>query len=194
MCRKGLQERQNAVIIIKKDEKRKNKKGRIKKKMDIKKLYIRKAEPADIPTLQALIKGLAAYEKRPQDMTGTKEQLHYWLFERKIAAALIAEYDGAAAGYALYYPVFGSFAAAGKVHLEDLFLKENFRGCGFGRYFLARTAEAVLAEGYTEIEWSCLDWNRASIDFYKKLEAKQETGRVYFAFDKQGLKTAAAWR
>lgn len=63
LCRKGLQERQNAVIIIKKDEKRKNKKGRIKKKMDIKKLYIRKAEPADIPTLQALIKGLAAYEK-----------------------------------------------------------------------------------------------------------------------------------
>lgn len=179
----------NAVII-----KRKMKKGRIKKKMDIKKLYIRKAGMADIPTLQDLIKGLAAYEKRPQDMTGTKEQLRYWLFERKIATALIAEYDNAAAGYALYYPVFGSFAAAGKVHLEDLFLKEDFRGFGFGRYFLARTAEAVLAEGYTEMEWSCLEWNQASIQFYKKSGAKQETGRVYFAFDKQGLKAAAAWQ
>lgn len=180
---------QNAVII-----KRKKKKGRVKTKMDINKLYIRKAGIADIPDLQDLIKGLAAYEKRPQDMTGTKEQLHYWLFEKKIATALLAEYDGITAGYALYYPVFGSFAAAGKAHLEDLFLKEDFRGCGFGRYFLARTAEAVLAEGYEEMEWSCLDWNQASIDFYKKGGAKQETGRVYFAFDKQGLKTAASWR
>ena len=66
---------QNAVII-----KRKKKKGRVKTKMDINKLYIRKAGIADIPDLQDLIKGLAAYEKRPQDMTGTKEQLHYWLF------------------------------------------------------------------------------------------------------------------
>ena len=56
--------------------------------MDINKLYIRKAGIADIPDLQDLIKGLAAYEKRPQDMTGTKEQLHYWLFEKKIATAL----------------------------------------------------------------------------------------------------------
>ncbi len=96
--------------------------------MDINKLYIRKAGIADIPDLQDLIKGLAAYEKRPQDMTGTKEQLHYWLFEKKIATALLAEYNGITAGYALYYPVFGSFAAAGKAHLEDLFLKEDFRG------------------------------------------------------------------
>lgn len=158
--------------------------------MDVK-LHVRRAERADAPLLQDLIKGLAVYEKRPQDMTGTKEQLSYWLFDRKIATALIAEYDAAVIGYALYYPVFGSFSAAGKVHLEDLYIKEEFRGCGFGRLFFAKVAEAVLTQGYKGMEWSCLDWNQAAIAFYKKLGAKQENGRVYFGFDKSGLEAAS---
>lgn len=162
------------------------------REMNIEKLQIRKADRDDVSLLRDLIKGLAAYEKRPQDVTGTEEQLAYWLFERNIAAALIAEYEGEAIGYALYYPVFGSFSAAGGVHLEDLFIREEFRGCGFGRYFLARVAEAVLAEGYTEMEWSCLDWNEAAVGFYKKLGAKQDKGRVYLGFHKSELEMIAA--
>lgn len=161
------------------------------REMNIEKLQIRKADRADVLLLRDLIKGLAAYEKRPHDVTGTEEQLAYWLFERNIAAALIAEYEGEAIGYALYYPVFGSFSAAGGVHLEDLFIREEFRGCGFGRYFLARVAEAVLAEGYTEMEWSCLDWNEAAVGFYKKLGAKQDKGRVYLGFHKSELEMIA---
>ena len=164
------------------------------KEINIDKLNIRKADKEDSSLLRDLIKGLAAYEKRPQDMTGTEEQLNYWLFERKIAAALIAEYYVKAIGYALYYPVFGSFSAAGGVHLEDFFIKEEFRGCGFGRCFLAGVAEAVLAEGYTEMEWSCLDWNEAAVGFYEKLGAKQETGRVYLGFHKSELQEIAALR
>lgn len=160
--------------------------------MDIKKLNIRKANVDDISLIQNLIKCLASYEKRPQDMTGTQELLSYWLFERKIATALIAEYDGEAIGYALYYPVFGSFSAIGKVHLEDIFIKEDFRGHGFGKYFLTKIVEFVLAEGYTEMEWSCLDWNKPSIGFYKKLGAKEETGRRYFGFDKSQIETMIA--
>lgn len=161
------------------------------REMNIEKLQIRKADRADVLLLRDLIKGLAAYEKRPHDVTGTEEQLAYWLFERNIAAALIAEYEGEAIGYALYYPVFGSFSAAGGVHLEDLFIREEFRGCGFGRYFLAGVAEAVLAEGYTEMEWSCLDWNEAAVGFYKKLGAKQDKGRVYLGFHKSELEMIA---
>ena len=160
--------------------------------MDIKKLNIRKANVDDISLIQNLIKCLASYEKRPQDMTGTQELLSYWLFERKIATALIAEYDGETIGYALYYPVFGSFSAIGKVHLEDIFIKEDFRGHGFGKYFLTKIVEFVLAEGYTEMEWSCLDWNKPSIGFYKKLGAKEETGRRYFGFDKSQIETMIA--
>ena len=80
------------------------------------KFTVRKAEEKDIVLLQNMIKGLAAYEKRPQDMTASQENLQYWLFEKKIATALIAQYNDEVIGYAIYYPVFGSFAAEGGVH------------------------------------------------------------------------------
>ncbi len=160
--------------------------------MDIENLKIRRAVADDISLIRDLIKCLALYEKRPQDMTATQEQLSCWLFERKIAVVLIAEYNKDAVGYALYYPVFGSFSAAGRVHLEDIFIKEEFRGHGAGRYFLARIAEAVLADGYTEMEWNCLDWNEPSIAFYQGLDAEEETGRRYFGFGKSRLESLAA--
>ena len=149
--------------------------------MDLLNIHI--AEEKDIEIIFELINGLALYEKRPQDMTGTKEELKYWLFEKNIATTLIAKLNGKPVGYALYYPVFGSFSAKGKVHLEDFFLKEEYRGKGYGKYFLAKVAENVLENGYTGMEWSCLDWNTPSIGFYKKVNAEQEFGRVYFNYD-----------
>ncbi len=125
-------------------------------------------------------------------MTGTEEQLYHWLFERNAATVLIAEYDKEAIGYALYYPIFGSFSAAGKVHLEDFFLKADYRGHGLGRYFLAGVARIVLAEGYVEMEWSCLDWNKPSIAFYEKAGAQREIGREYFRFTQWELQAVAA--
>lgn len=89
---------------------------------------VRKATENDISLIENLIKGLAAYEKRPQDMTATQEDLRYLLFEKNIAAALIAELSGEPVGYAIYYPVFASFAAKAGVHLEDLFLKPENAG------------------------------------------------------------------
>lgn len=157
--------------------------------MNVENMMVRRAQTEDIPLLMNLIKGLAFYEKRPQDMTGTEEQLRYWLFERKIATALIAEYEGETVGYAIYYPAFGSFAAIGKVHLEDLFIRPELRGHGLGRAFLAQTAKMVLADGYTEMEWSCLAWNKPSIAFYKRLGAAPETGREYFGFTRSELES-----
>lgn len=155
-------------------------------------LTMRRAQAGDLTLIQELIRGLAVYEKRPQDVTGTKEQLRYWLFEKNIATVWFAEYGKETVGYALYYPVFGSFAAAGSVYLEDFYLKEEFRGRGFGRFFFSKIAEAVLAEGYTGMEWSCLDWNQTAIGFYRRGEAKQEAGRVYFGLDHAGLEKTAA--
>ena len=150
-------------------------------------LEIFKAEKKDIDIVFDLINGLALYEKRPQDMTGTKEELSYWLFDRNIATTFIAQYNGENIGYALYYPIFGSFSAKGKIHLEDLFIKEEYRGKGFGKYFFAKVAEDAYENGYMGMEWSCLDWNTPSIAFYKKLEASEETGRVYFDFSKADM-------
>lgn len=146
------------------------------------KFTVRKAEEKDIVLLQNMIKGLAAYEKRPQDMTASPENLQYWLFEKKIATALIAQYNDEVIGYAIYYPVFGSFAAEGGVHLEDLFLCEEYRHSGLGKKFFSQIEEFVKQDGYGLIEWSCLDWNTPSIRFYEQIGAVQERGRKYFSY------------
>ena len=143
---------------------------------------VRKANESDIPLIQDMIKGLAAYEKRPQDMTGSQECLYHWIFKRKIATVLIAEYNCEAIGYAIYYPVFGSFAAEGGVHLEDMFLNEENRHCGFGKQFFSKIEEFVKQDGFSKIEWSCLDWNASAIRFYNKIGAVQEQGRKYFSY------------
>ena len=150
-------------------------------------LIVRKAEINDIDTIFNLINGLAKYEKRPWDMTGTKEELSFWLFEKNIATTLFAELDGKVIGYAIYYPIFGSFSAKGKVHLEDMFIVPEYRGNGLGKQFLKQIVKRVFDEGYHGMEWSALDWNESAIKFYEKVGADQESGRVYFEFSNKNM-------
>ena len=150
-------------------------------------LKIRRAGRKDIPLIFTLINEMALYEKRPQDMTGSPEALEHWLFDTTIGTFYIAEVDGETAGYALYYPVFGSFAAAGRVHLEDIFLREVFRGKGLGKAFFALVAAEVLKEGYAGMEWSCLAWNTLALDFYDRIGAHRETGREYLFMSEKEL-------
>lgn len=146
-------------------------------------LMIRKATPKDMDPLCEMINGLATYEKRPEDMTGSIKMLKYFLFEKKIATAVMAEIDNKLIGYAIYYPTFASFATKMNAYIEDLFIKPEYRGKGFGKEFFYKLLETIKDEGYSKLEWSCLDWNTPSIEFYKKLGAKEETGRVYFEYD-----------
>lgn len=150
-------------------------------------LIVRKADKNDIDIIFELINGLAEYEKRPWDMTGTKEELLYWLFEKNIATTLLLELDEKTIGYAIYYPIFGSFSAKGKAHLEDMFLLPEYRGKGLGKIFLKEIVSNVLADGYHAMEWSALDWNEPAIGFYKNIGAEQESGRVYFDFSNENM-------
>ncbi len=150
--------------------------------MDKQNLTIRKTTEKDINLIYEFIKGLALYEKRPEDVTGSVETLKFWLFEKKIATAIIAEIDEKPIGYAIYYPVFASFAAHANVHIEDLFIKPEYRRQGLGKEFFYKLLELIKSEGYSELEWSCLDWNTPSIKFYEKIGATEETGRVYFDY------------
>lgn len=144
------------------------------------KITIRKAQESETLLIQELVKEMATYERRPEDMTGTQEELRYWLFERKIATILLMECDNQVIGYAIYYPIFGSFAAHANVHLEDLYIREEYRKRGLGRVFFETIAGRAKEEGYAKMEWSCLDWNTPSIGFYEKIGAEYETGRKYF--------------
>ena len=143
-------------------------------------ITIRKAQESDTLLIQELVKEMATYERRPEDMTGTQEELRYWLFERKIATILLMECDDQVIGYAIYYPIFGSFAAHANVHVEDLYIREEYRKRGLGRVFFEAIAGRAKEEGYAKMEWSCLDWNTPSIGFYEKIGAEYETGRKYF--------------
>lgn len=152
---------------------------------------IRAVEKKDIAIVHSLIKGLAEAEKRPEDVTGTIEKLRYWIFDRKIAKAFIAEYDNEAIGYAIFYPVFASYAAVGKIHLEDIFIKKEFRGRGFGTKLLSYICKTALKDGFTGMEWSALDWNASAIAYYEKLGAEKDSGRFYFSFTEKNMNALA---
>jgi len=83
---------------------------------------------------------------------------------------LLPEWDGALAGYALYYPFYSSFQGPG-LFLEDVYVREEFRGKGIGKALMAEVAATALREGLWALRWEVLDWNQPAIDFYKKLGA-----------------------
>jgi len=136
------------------------------------KLIIRKAEESDIPLIFTLIKSLAEYEKLSHEVTATEEKLKQTLFgEQKYAEVLIAEYDGEAAGFALFFHNYSTFIGKPGLYLEDLFVFPHLRGKGIGKALLIKLAQIAIERNCGRFEWSVLDWNEPSINFYKSLGA-----------------------
>lgn len=132
-------------------------------------LKIRKAERADAPLIAGLIRELAAYEKAPDSVHTTEADIARDGFgERPQFRVLLAEWDGTAAGYALFFDYYSSWRGRG-IYLEDLFILERFRGEGIGLALLAAVARAALEENRSFLRWEVLDWNTRAIDFYKRL-------------------------
>ncbi|MBW8802345.1 MAG: GNAT family N-acetyltransferase [Catenulisporales bacterium] len=135
---------------------------------------IRSAVPADIPMIRTLIAELAEYEREPQAAKATDQQLHDALFaEHPAVFALMAEDDatGAVAGFALYFLNFSTWTGTHGIHLEDLFVRPDARGGGYGKALLRELARIACQRGYSRVEWAVLDWNEPSIAFYKSLGA-----------------------
>ena len=135
-------------------------------------MNIRKAAEEDIPLLLELIRELADYEHMLDQVVADEETLRVWMFEKNRAEALICEADdGTAAGFALYFHNFSTFLGRAGIYLEDLYVRKQFRGRGFGKALLTRLAAIAVEEGCGRLEWACLDWNESSIGFYKSLGA-----------------------
>jgi len=133
---------------------------------------IRPATPADIPAIVQLIRDLAEYEKLRHEVVATEGDLHAALFgDRPVAEAMLAEADGEAVGFALYFHTFSTFLGKPGMYLEDLFVKPEQRGNGYGKALLARLAAIAVERGCGRLEWSVLDWNEPSIAFYRALGA-----------------------
>lgn len=135
---------------------------------------IREAVPADVERIRQLICDLAEYEQALAEVKATEEQLHAALFGRQPAAfALIAESEpGVTAGFALYFLNFSTWQGVHGIYLEDLYVAPQHRGSGLGKALLQSLAAIAVSRGYARFEWSVLDWNQPSIDFYRALGAE----------------------
>jgi GNAT superfamily N-acetyltransferase len=134
---------------------------------------IRPAEPRDARELLRLIRELAQYEKLADMAVGTAAELERSLFgPRPACEALVAEREGRAVGFALFFTTFSTFLCKPGLYLEDLFVEPAHRGHGIGKALLARLAALAVERGCGRLEWRVLDWNEPSIRFYESLGAK----------------------
>jgi GNAT superfamily N-acetyltransferase len=136
-------------------------------------LNIRPTTESDVPLILQFIRDLAEYEKLPHEVVATEATLRAELFGTKPAAeCVIAEYDGEAVGFALYFHNFSSFVGRRGLYLEDLYVKPELRGKGIGKALLIHLAQLAKARNCGRFEWSVLDWNEPSINFYLSLGAQ----------------------
>jgi GNAT superfamily N-acetyltransferase len=135
-------------------------------------IKIRPALPSDVVQLLAFIRALALYEREPDSVFTTEADLLRDGFgEKPFFRCLIAEMDGRSAGFALYFFTYSTWTGRPGIYLEDLFVSPEFRSQGLGKALLARIAAIAVETNCARFEWSVLDWNQPSIDFYQSLGA-----------------------
>jgi GNAT superfamily N-acetyltransferase len=150
--------------------------------------------PDDVPTVLRLVRELAAYEKAEHEALMTAEQLSVALFGPSPAlfghVALAG--DGEIAGFALWFLNFSTWRGTHGVHLEDLYVSPDHRGTGLGRELLRTLAQECVDRGFSRLEWSVLDWNTPSIDFYRAAGAIPMDEWTVFRLTDEALSTFAA--
>ena len=135
-------------------------------------ISFRLAVPEDCPLILSFIKALAEYEKMSDQVVATEELLREWIFEKGKAEVIFPVVGGEEVGFALFFHNFSTFLGRAGIYLEDLFIKPEHRGKGYGKATLQQLGRIALERGCGRLEWACLDWNRPSIDFYLSLDAK----------------------
>ena len=133
---------------------------------------IRFANEKDVGIIFDFICRLAEYENMLSDVVATPELLKEWIFEKKKAEVILAVENGKEIGFALFFHNFSTFLGRAGIYLEDLFVLPEYRGKGYGKALLKKLAEIAVERDCGRLEWSCLDWNKPSIDFYLSLGAK----------------------
>ena len=131
------------------------------------------ATEQDTALIYNFIRGLAEYENMTDDMIATEDLLREWIFERKRAEVIFALEDGREVGFALFFHNFSTFLGRAGIYLEDLFVFPEYRGRGHGKALIRELARITVERECGRLEWSCLDWNKPSIDFYLSLGAVQ---------------------
>ena len=132
----------------------------------------RSAERKDTTLILQFIRDLAAYENMTDEVIADETMLEEWIFDKKKAEVIFALEGEKEVGFALFFHNFSTFLGRAGIYLEDLFVKPEYRGRGYGKGLLKKLASIAVERGCGRLEWSCLDWNQPSIDFYLSLGAK----------------------
>ncbi|NYH51650.1 MULTISPECIES: GNAT family N-acetyltransferase [Nocardiopsis] len=160
---------------------------------------IRPARPDDVPVIHAMIGELAEYEKEPDAVVATEQDLRTALFGPEPAVfAHVAEHDGdegtAVVGFSLWFRSYSTWTGRHGIHLEDLYVRPESRGRGHGLALLRTLARICVERGYTRLEWSVLDWNEPSIRFYESLGSQPMDGWTVRRLDGEALAVLGAGR
>ena len=134
-------------------------------------MTIRSATPTDVPRIWELINELADYERLSDRVTGNPDALSDHLFKEKVVQCVVAQLEDQVIGYALSFGTYSTFLTRPGVWMEDLYITPEHRGKGYGKALLTHVVETARATGAGRVEWSVLDWNEPSIQFYQAFGA-----------------------
>lgn len=155
---------------------------------------LRFATEKDTALIMAFVRELAVYENLLSKVKATESSLAEAIFSRKIAEVVIGEYQGNPVGFALYFYSLSTFIGQPGIYLEDLFVKPEYRSRGFGKTLLAFLSKLAKERNCWGLEWSVLDWNEPSLNFYRSLGAKERSDwRIYRLCDEALEKLAGSF-
>lgn len=160
--------------------------------LELKQIRISPAAEKDTAALLRMVAAEAEYEGLTDNLTATEDRLRAALFgPRPVAEAIVAWASEQPVGFALFFTTFSTFSAQFGLYLEDLFVKEQWRGHGIGRELLAHVAKLAVERDCHSINWSVLKWNEKAIGFYRSLGAEQLEAWHHFHLAGSALKELA---
>lgn len=154
---------------------------------------LRFADPTleDAETVLYFVRQLAKYEKLENQVVATAEKYLQTIFVQKHAEVILAEYKGKPVGFSLFFHNYSTFLGQPGIYLEDLYLDPEVRKMGFGKVILACIARLAVERGCGRVEWSCLDWNQSSRDFYESFGSESRDEWIGYRLSGQALEELA---
>ena len=160
-------------------------------KIDNNKIIIRRAAEADIALVLQLIKEHSVYQKAEEEVIATEELLSEWIIDKKIAEVLLEEYDGKTVGYVLFFYNFSTFLGKPGIFMEDIFVRKEERGKGFGKALIVKLANIAVERKCGRLDWACGNWNTSSIEFYMAMGANRLSHKTLYRLEGNSLSTLA---
>ncbi len=154
-------------------------------------LLFRNAEKNDIPLILHFIKELASYEKMSDEVIATEDILNHWIFEEKKAEVFFVMEKSKEIGFALFFHNFSTFVGRAGLYVEDVYIMPEYRKKGYGKAVFKKLAQIAVERGCGRMEWSCLNWNKPSIDFYTHIGAVPMSEWTVYRLTKDKIKKLA---